>query len=180
VAPRISTVFAGFQPPAHHQAVVGGFVVAQQAAGFVERELVGQPDRGGIRHHRVRGKAALRLVGAARARADLQAVHQHPVARLDLRRVHRRTGGQHHAGVFHAGGVGRLGHVLVLAAGHQQIDPAHGGAVDADEDFVGLQARRGRPLHGLERQVVFHGVHGVVGECADDDFVALGHVQSCG
>jgi hypothetical protein len=73
-----------------------------------------------------------------------------------------------------------LRHVLVLAAGHQQIDPAHGGAVDADEDFVGLQARCGRPLHGLERQVVFHGVHGVVGECADDDFVALGHVQSCG
>jgi hypothetical protein len=70
--------------------------------------------------------------------------------------------------------------VLVLAAGHQQIDPAHGGAVDADEDFVWLQARCGRPLHGLERQVVFHGVHGVVGECADDDFVALGHVKSCG
>jgi hypothetical protein len=68
----------------------------------------------------------------------------------------------------------------VLAAGHQQVHPAHGRAPDADEDFVRLQARRVGPLHGLERQVMFHGLHGAFGEFTDDDFVALGHVQSCG
>ena len=165
------------QPAAGEEAVVGGLVVAQQVAALVEAPAAGQGDHRLCGGDGPAGKAALIPIAAQRARAGQQPVGDHGVADrepLDLA-AERRD----HAAVLEPRAIGGRGHVLVLAAGHQQVDPAHRGAADLDEDLA--RAEGGGIGAGLlaDLELMLDRVEGSLAELADEDLTAaVAHRES--
>ena len=149
------------------QAVVGGLVVAQQVRALIEAQGLRQPDQRVSRGHGPAREAAPGLVAPERARPRLQAIGDHAITEREALDLGPYPGNL--ARVLEPRGVGRLDHVLVLPAAHDQVDPADGGAADLDQDV----RRRERPgiggrVLGAQLEVVVEGVEGGLAELAQD------------
>jgi hypothetical protein len=95
-----------------------------EVASLVERQVARDLVNRRRRRHRPGSEAAVGLVVADRPRPRQEAIDEDSVAHLD---PIAGTGARpdHLTRVLQPGTVGRLGQVLVLAAGHEEIDPPH-------------------------------------------------------